>query len=63
VFAIGSLSGLVAWIPFLGVIAVIIFSLAGLLVGVYEIYMVATDEEGRRFGDRYAGTKVIEVDE
>ncbi len=63
VFAIGALSGLVAWIPFLGLVAVIVFSLAGLLVGIYEIYMVATDEEGRRFGDRYAGTKVIEVDE
>lgn len=63
VFAIGALSGLVAWVPFLGFLAVLILGLIGFLVGLYEIYMVATDAEGRRYGDRFAGTKVIEVDE
>lgn len=63
VFAIGALSGLVAWIPFLGLIAVLVLGLIGFLVALYEIYMVATDAEGRRYGDRFAGTKVIEVDE
>jgi uncharacterized RDD family membrane protein YckC len=63
VFAIGALAGFVAWVPFFGALAVIVLGLLGFLAGVYEIYLVATDPEGRRYGDRFAGTKVIEVDE
>ena len=47
-------------IPVLGWILAPIVSLA---VGIIEVVLVLSDEEGRRWGDKFAGTKVIEVDE
>jgi hypothetical protein len=32
------------------------------LIGIIELILVFTDAEGRRFGDKMAGTRVIEVD-
>jgi uncharacterized RDD family membrane protein YckC len=54
--AIGSI---LAIIPILGwIIAVPV----ALVIGVIELVLVLTDPEGRRLGDKLAGTKVIEVD-
>ncbi len=62
-FALGALAGIVAWIPILGFLAVLGISLISFLIGVYEVYLVFTDTEGRRWGDTFGGTKVIEIDE
>lgn len=62
-FALGTLAGLVAWIPLLGLLVVLGAALISFLIGIYEVYLVFTDEGGRRWGDSFAGTKVIEVDE
>ncbi|MBN1824671.1 MAG: RDD family protein [Candidatus Eisenbacteria bacterium] len=47
-------------IPVLGWILAPILSL---VVMILEVVLVLSDEEGRRWGDKFAGTKVIEVDE
>jgi len=50
-------------IPFLGwLISVLIAVVAGVLA-VIELVLVITDPEGRRMGDKLAGTKVIEAAE
>ncbi|KAA3618196.1 MAG: hypothetical protein DWQ05_09160 [Calditrichaeota bacterium] len=36
--------------------------LAALAIGIYEIYLVFTDSESRRWGEKLAGTRVIEDD-
>jgi uncharacterized RDD family membrane protein YckC len=54
--AIGSVLSI---IPILGwIIAVPV----ALIIGVIELVLVLTDPEGRRLGDKLAGTKVIEVE-
>ncbi len=54
--AIGSVLSI---IPILGwLIAVPV----ALVIGIIELVLVLTDPEGRRLGDRLAGTKVIEVE-
>jgi uncharacterized RDD family membrane protein YckC len=54
--AIGSV---LAIIPILGwLIAVPV----ALVIGIIELVLVLTDPEGRRLGDKLAGTKVIEVE-
>ena len=58
-FALGTLAGLIAWIPLLGFLTVLAAGVISLLIGVYEVYLVFTDNEGRRWGDTFAGTKVI----
>jgi uncharacterized RDD family membrane protein YckC len=55
--AIGSL---VSIIPLLGLI---LGPLVGSIFGLIELILVVTDPEGRRLGDKMAGTKVIEVNE
>ena len=60
-FGIGALTGFLLYIPILGWLLIPFVALAGLAIGVYEIYKVMTDDEGRRWGDHLAGTKVIEV--
>ena len=62
-FALGTLAGMIAWIPLLGFLTVLAAGLISFLIGVYEVYLVFTDNEGRRWGDTFAGTKVIETDE
>ena len=62
-FALGTLASFFVWVPILGFVAVIIAALLSFLIGVYEIYLVFTESEGRRWGDSFAGTKVIETDE
>ncbi|MGC8915950.1 MAG: RDD family protein [Thermoanaerobaculum sp.] len=50
-------------IPFLGWIVAILFGLVGLALAVIEVILVLTDPQGRRMGDKLAGTQVIEVPE
>lgn len=60
-FGIGALTGLLIYIPILGWALIPVVGLIGLAIGIYEVYRVVTDPEGRRWGDQLAGTKVIEV--
>jgi uncharacterized RDD family membrane protein YckC len=54
--------GYLLWIvPVLGHIVSIPIFIVGGLVGLIEGVLVITDGEGRRWGDKLAGTKVIEV--
>lgn len=61
--ALGSLAGLVSFSPFLGILALsLLISLIGGIVGLVEVYLVITSPDGRRLGDKFAHTQVIEVD-
>lgn len=61
--ALGSLAGLVTYGPFLGIIALsLLLSLIGGIIGLIEVYLVLTAPDGRRWGDKLAHTRVIEVD-
>lgn len=54
--------GYLLWIvPVLGHIVSLPIFIIGGLVGLVEAVLVITDAEGRRWGDKMAGTKVIEV--
>jgi uncharacterized RDD family membrane protein YckC len=55
--------GILAAIPILGWIAIVLLAPVAFVIGVVEIVLVITDNEGRRWGDKLAGTKVIEVAE
>jgi uncharacterized RDD family membrane protein YckC len=55
--AIGSL---IAIIPLVGWLVAVPVAL---VIGIIELVLVLTDSEGRRMGDKLAGTKVIEVSE
>lgn len=58
---IGALGSVLMIIPVLGWAAAILVGIVGLAVGLVELFLVLTDAEGRRLGDKYAGTKVIET--
>jgi uncharacterized RDD family membrane protein YckC len=60
-FALGAVVAVLLFIPALGWLLAIPVALAALVLGVIEVVKVLTDEEGRRWGDRLAGTKVVEV--
>jgi uncharacterized RDD family membrane protein YckC len=62
-FALGGIVQILMFIPILGWIAAILIGLAALVIGIMEIVFVLKDEEGRRWGDTIANTKVIEVNE
>lgn len=54
--------GYLLWIvPVLGHIASIPIFIIGGIINLIEAVLVITDAEGRRWGDKMAGTKVIEV--
>lgn len=55
--------GILAAVPVLGWIAMVLLAPLALIIGIVEIVLVITDNEGRRWGDKLAGTKVIEVAE
>lgn len=59
-FALGALIPLLLFIPILGWIAIPFVGLAALVLGVIEVVLVLTDAEGRRIGDKMAGTRVAE---
>lgn len=58
-WGIGAITGALAYIPVLGWLLIPFVSLVGLAIGLYEGYLVLTDSEGRRWGDRMAQTKVV----
>jgi len=60
-FALGGVVQLLLWIPFIGWLFVIPVALLSFAIGVIELFLVLTDPEGRRLGDKIANTKVIEV--
>lgn len=62
-FGLGAFHGILLFIPILGWLLMIILSIVGLLIGLFEIFKVLTDSEGRRLGDNMAGTKVVETAE
>lgn len=61
--AVGAVGSVFLVIPILGWIVAIFFGLLGLVIGIIELILVLTDPEGRRMGDKLAGTKVVEVAE
>ena len=61
-FGFGGVIQFLVYIPLLGWLLVFPVALVALGIGVIELYKVLTDEEGRRFGDIWADTKVVEVD-
>ena len=62
-FALGALTLALLYIPVIGWVLIPIVGLAALIIGVMEIILVITNEDGRRWGDRLANTQVIEVDD
>lgn len=60
-FAIGGAVSVLAFIPIVGWLLMVPVALVALALSLYEIYKVLTDDEGRRWGDRQAGTKVVEA--
>ena len=63
VFAIGGLVGFLAAIPLIGWLLLPFAIIAAITIGAVEIFLTVVDPEGRRFGDKFAETKVIEVEE
>ena len=61
IFAIGGIAQLFA-MTIIGVIIAIPLAMAAIALGLIEIVLVLTDPEGRRLGDKLAGTRVIETD-
>lgn len=61
-FGLGGITVFFEWIPLLGFIVALVVGIAGLVIGLYEIFKVLSDDEGRRWGDTMARTKVIETD-
>ncbi len=60
VFAVGWVGAIFAPFPFLNILLVPLFGFAALVIGVIELFLVISDAEGRRFGDKLAGTIVAE---
>ena len=60
-WGIGAVTSLLLYIPILGWALIPFVMLAAVAIGLYEVYNVVTDPEGRRWGDTLAATKVIEV--
>ena len=56
----GSLAQVLIFIPIIGWLLIPIVGIVGAILGIVEIVLVLTNDEGRRWGDRLAGTKVIE---
>ena len=60
-FGLGGLTQLFA-MTFIGLVIAIPLGLIALVITIIEIVLVFTDAEGRRMGDKMAGTRVIETD-
>ncbi len=60
-FALGGLVWFLKYVWVIGWLLIVPVGLAALVLGLYELYRVLTDPQGRRLGDVMAGTKVIEV--
>ena len=60
-FAVGGIAQVLLFIPIIGWILMIPVVLVALGLGLMELFLVITSEDGRRMGDKFANTKVIEV--
>jgi len=60
-FALGTLIQALIYIPIIGWVLIPIVALAALIIIIIEIILVTIKEDGRRWGDNLANTKVIEV--
>ena len=61
-FGFGGIMQFLMYIPFIGWLLILPVGLVAFVIGIIELIKVLTDEEGRRFGDVWANTKVVEVD-
>ena len=59
--ALGSLATFLLIVPILGWLLYIPVLIAAVVIGIIEIVAVVNSADGRRWGDRLANTKVIEV--
>ncbi len=62
-FALGGIIQVLLYIPVIGWLLIPIIGLVALVIGIMEIIFVIKDEEGCRWGDKIANTKVIEVND
>ena len=60
-FALGGIAQFFA-MTIIGLVIAIPLGLAAIVIGIIEVVLVFTDAEGRRMGDKMAGTRVIESD-
>lgn len=60
-FAIGGIASILAFIPIIGWILMIPVVLVAVAAVAIEVFLVVTDDEGRRFGDKFADTRVVET--
>lgn len=60
-FALGGVVQLLFFVPILGWLVGILIGLVAFALGILELVLVFTDPNGRRLGDRIAGTRVEEV--
>ncbi|MER3455672.1 MAG: RDD family protein [candidate division GAL15 bacterium] len=58
---VGYVGTILTVIPLLGWGLAMLLGLAGLALVVVELVLVLADPEGRRMGDRWAGTRVVEA--
>ena len=61
-FALGGLVQVLMFIPVVGWALIPVVGVISLILAIIEIVLILTDPEGRRLGDKIAGTKVIEVE-
>lgn len=57
-----ALVSVLLFIPVIGWILIPIVLIASVVISIVELIFVITDSEGKRWGDKLAGTKVIEVE-
>lgn len=60
-FAVGGVAQFLLFIPIIGWILVLPVALVALGLVLMELFLVVTDDEGRRIGDKTGDTRVIEV--
>lgn len=59
--AISGIAQILLFIPFIGWLLMLPVALLALVAVVAEAVLVLTDDEGRRFGDKFAGTRVVDA--
>ena len=60
-FALGGIGQFLVF-TLVGIVLAIPLFLIAFVIGIIEVVLVFTDAEGRRIGDKIAGTRVIETD-
>jgi uncharacterized RDD family membrane protein YckC len=60
-FAISGVAQILLFIPIIGWLLMVPVALLALAAVIVEVFLVLTDDEGRRLGDRFAETRVVEV--